>query len=44
MPSEDTKVLRFNQYLKSDKAAFLIYADLAFIIEKIDECKNSPEN
>ena len=42
MPSEDTKVLRFNQYLKSDKAPFLIYADLEFIIEKIDECKNNP--
>ena len=28
MPSEDTKILEFNQYQKSDKAPFVIYADL----------------
>ena len=28
MPSEDTKILEFNQYQKSDKAPFIIYADL----------------
>ena len=28
MPSEDTKILEFNQYQKSDKAAFIIYAEL----------------
>ena len=28
MPSEETKVLDFNQYQKSDKAPFIIYADL----------------
>ena len=28
MPSEDTKILEFNQYQKSEKAAFIIYADL----------------
>ena len=28
MPSEDNKILVFNQYLKSDKAPFIIYADL----------------
>ena len=44
MPSEDTKILEFNQYPKSDKAPFIIYADLECIIEKIDECKNNPEN
>ena len=44
MPSEDTKVLEFNQYQKSDKATFFIYAGLECIIEKIDECKNNPEN
>ena len=32
MPSEDTKRLEFNQYQKSDKAAFIIYADLEWII------------
>ena len=44
MSSEDTKILEFNQYQKSDKAPFIIYADLECIIEKIDECKNNSEN
>ena len=44
MPSEDTKILEFNQYQKSDKAPFIIYADLECLIEKIDGCKNNPEN
>ena len=44
MPPEDTKILEFNQYQKFDKAPFIIYVDLECIIEKIDECKNYPEN
>ena len=44
MPSEDTKILEFNQDPKSDKAPFIIYADLECIIEKIDGCKKNPEN
>ena len=44
MSFEDTKILEFNQYQKSNKAPFIIYADLACIIEKIDGCKNNPEN
>ena len=44
MPSEDTKILEFNQYQKSDKAPFIIYANLECIIEKIDGCRNNPEN
>ena len=44
MPSEDTKILEFNQYQKSDKAPFIIYADLECVLEKIDGCKNNPEN
>ena len=44
MPSEDTKKLEFNQYQKSEKAQFIIYADLECIIDKIDGCKNNPEN
>ena len=35
--SEDT-----NQ--KSDKEPFILYADLECIIQKIDGCKNNPEN
>ena len=44
MPSEDTKILEFNQYQKSDKGTFIIYADLECIIERIDGCKNNPQN
>ena len=44
MPSDETETWEFNKYQKSDKAPFIIYADLEFIIEKIDECKNNPEN
>ena len=44
MPSEHSKVLEFNQYQKSDKVSFTVYADFEYIIEKIDACKNSPEN
>ena len=44
MPFEDTKILELNQNQKSDKAPFIIYEDLECIIEKIDGCKNNPEN
>ena len=44
MPSEDTKILEFNQYQKSDKAPFIIYADLECIIEDIDGYKSNTEN
>ena len=41
---DDTKILGFNQYQKSDKAPFVFYADLECLIEEIDGCKNNPEN
>ena len=44
MPFEDNKILEFNQYQKSYKPPFIIYADRACIIEKIDGCKSNPEN
>ena len=44
MPFEDIKVEEFNQYQKSDKATFIIYADLECIIERINGWKNNPEN
>ena len=34
MSSKDTKILELNQYQKSNKAPFIIYADLECIIEK----------
>ena len=44
MPFKDTKILEFNQYQKSYKAPFVIYADLEYLLEKIDEHKNNTEN
>ena len=44
MPSENTKILEFNQYQESDKAPFIIYADPECIVAKMDGCKNNPEN
>ena len=44
MPSEETKILEFNQHKISDKAPFIIYSDLECLIEKTDGCKNNPEN
>ena len=43
IPSKDTKILEFNQYQKSDKAPFIIYADLECSLEKFDEYQNNPE-
>ena len=44
MPYEDTKILDFHLYKKSDKAPFIIYVDTECLTEKIDECKNNSEN
>ena len=41
MPSEDTKILEFNQYKKNYKAPFIIYAYLECLKQKIDGCKNN---
>ena len=44
MSSENTKIFEFNQYQKSDKAPFIIYAYLECLIERTDGCKSNPEN
>ena len=44
MPSKDTEILEFNQYKKSDKAPFVIYADLECLKGKTDGCKNKHGN
>ena len=43
LTSEDTKLLQFNQYHKSDKAPFIIYINLKSLMVKIDGCKNNLE-
>ena len=30
MPSEKDNILKFNQYMKSDKMPYIIYADIEF--------------
>ena len=44
MPSEKDKILEFNQYIKSDKMSYIIYADIESLIKKIDGCANNTEN
>ena len=44
MPSEDTKILEFNQYQKSDKTLYMIFTDLECLIKNIDGCKKNSEN
>ena len=39
MPSENAKILEFNQYQKSGKARFINYGDLECTTEKTDGCK-----
>ena len=36
MPSENTKILEFNQHQQSDKPLLIIYEDRECIIEKVD--------
>ena len=38
IPSENTKVLEFNQYHKSNKTPLIVYTDLESLIEHIDGC------
>ena len=44
MPSEKDNILELNQYMKSNKMPCIIYADIEYLIKKIDGCANSPEN
>ena len=43
MPSEMDNILKFNQYMKSDKTPYIIYARLN-LIKKICGYANNPEN
>ena len=44
MPSKNTEIFEFNLHQKSDKASFITNGDIEYLIEKIDGCKNNPEN
>ena len=43
MPTEKDNILKLNQYMKSDKMIYIIYADIESLIKKIDGCANDPE-
>ena len=40
---QNCNISKFNQYIKSDKTLFAIYADLESFIKKIDGRVNNPE-
>ena len=41
--SERNNILELNQYVKSDKMPYTIYADIESLIQKTDGCENDPE-
>ena len=41
MQSEKNNMLEFNQYMKSDKISYIIYADIESLIREIDRCANN---
>ena len=43
MPPQKDNLLQFNQYVKSDKMPYIIYADVESLIKKIDGCANNPK-
>ena len=43
LASEKDNVSEFNQYTKSNKMPYIIYADIESLIKKIDGCANNPE-
>ena len=44
VPEEGNKILKYNPGEKSMKVPFIIYADLEFLLEKMNTCHNNPEN
>ena len=44
MPSEKDNILKFNQYMKSDKIPYIIYANIESLIKKTDGTENNPTN
>ena len=44
MSSERENILEFNQYRKSDKMPYIVYAHIESLIKKIGEFTNNQEN
>ena len=43
MPDEDNKILKYVSGEKSLKVLFVIYADLEYLLKKINTCQNNPD-
>ena len=43
MPSEKNKILKPNQQTKSEKIPKAIYADIKYLVKKINSCENNPQ-
>ena len=43
IPDGDNKILKCNHGEKSMRTPFVIYADLEFLLEKMQSCQNKPE-
>ena len=43
MPKKDNKTLKYNHGEKSMKVPFIIYAELDFLLEKMNTCHNNPK-
>ena len=43
MPEKDNKILKYDQGEKSINVPFIIYADLEYLLEKMNTCHNNPE-
>ena len=41
MPDENNKILKYNPGKQSLKVSFIIYADLACLLQKINTCQNN---
>ena len=37
LPTHKNDILGFNQYMKSDKSPYIIYADIESLIKKVEE-------
>ena len=44
MPSEKNNILEFNQYVKTVKISYIIYADINSLTKNIDGCANNAEH
>ena len=42
MPTKDNNIIKYNQGEKSIKLAFVVYADLQCLLEKMSTCQNNP--